>query len=172
MDAMELLKYVLPSLVVFLTVYYIIHSFFEDQEKKRKMKASLKNRRLITPLRLQAYERVILFLERISPESLIVRISETGMSSKQLHSEMLTSIRAEFDHNLSQQLYLSNEAWEIVKSARSNTVKIINMAADKVDGNTPYMQLSTRILESVVEAGKAPTTVAIEFLKNEVQKIF
>jgi hypothetical protein len=168
----EVLKYVIPSLVVFLTVFYILHSYFEDQEKKRQLKTALKNRKLITPLRLQAYERVILFLERISPESLIIRISETNMNSKQLQTEMLSSIRAEFDHNLSQQLYLSNEAWEMIKNARANTIKIINMAADKVAGDAPYMQLSTKILEAIIEAEKSPSSVAIEFLKKEVQKLF
>jgi hypothetical protein len=169
---LEILKYVIPSLVVFLTVYYIIHSYFEDMEKKRQQKAALKNRKLITPLRLQAYERVILFLERISPESLIMRISQTGMTNKQFQTEMLISIRAEFEHNLSQQLYLSNEAWEMVKGARANTVKIINLAADKVSGDGPYHQLSTLMLEIVMETEKTPSTMAIDFLKKEVQKLF
>ena len=169
---LEILKYVVPSLVVFLTVFYVLHSYFEDQERKRKFKTTFKNRKLITPLRLQAYERVILFLERISPESLIMRISQTGMSSKQLQSEMLTSVRAEFDHNLSQQLYLSNEAWEMVKNARSNTLKLINTASDKVPDDAPYMQLTTTILEMVFDMEKTPSSAAIDFLKEEVQKLF
>jgi hypothetical protein len=169
---LEILKYTIPSLVVFLTVYYIMHSYFEDQENKRRQKAILKNRKLITPLRLQAYERIILFLERISAESMIVRISQPGMTSKQLHSEMLSAVRAEFEHNLSQQLYLTNEAWEMVKSARSNTVKIINLAAEKVMGDMPYTQLSTEILEMVMEAEMTPSSQAIEYLKKEVQTIF
>lgn len=169
---LEILKYIIPSLVVFLTVFYILHSYFEDLEKKRQYETSLKNRKLITPLRLQAYERVILFLERISPESLIMRISEAGMTGKQLQSGMLSTIRAEFEHNLSQQLYLSNEAWEMVKSARANTMKIINLAADKVPANAPYMQLSTVILEMIMEAEKTPSSIAIDFLKKEVQKLF
>jgi hypothetical protein len=153
-------------------VFYIIHSYFEDQEKKREMKASLKNRKLITPIRLQAYERVILFLERISPESMIMRISQTGMTSKELQAGMLASVRAEFEHNLSQQLYLSNEAWEMVKNARSNTVKIINLSADKVAGDSPYTKLSTALLEMVMEAETTPSGVAIDFLKKEVRKLF
>jgi hypothetical protein len=169
---LEILKYTVPSLVVFLTVFYVLHSYFEDQEKKRQFKTALKNRKLITPLRLQAYERVILFLERISPESLIMRISQTGMTSKQLQSEILTSVRAEFEHNLSQQLYLSNEAWEMVKSARSNTIKLVNMASDKVSGDSPYIQLSTTMLEMVMEMEKTPSSAAIDFLKKEVQKLF
>lgn len=169
---LEVLKYVLPSVVVFLTVFYIVHSYFEDQEQKRQVRTALKNRKLITPIRLQAYERVILFLERISPESLIIRISQPGMTSQQLQSEMLTSIRAEFEHNLSQQLYLSNEAWAMVKNARSNTVKLINLSADKIPGDRPYSQLSTAILERIMEEEQTPSSIAIDFLKKEVQKLF
>ncbi|MDP4210661.1 MAG: hypothetical protein Q8928_17775 [Bacteroidota bacterium] len=168
----EILKYTVPSLVVFLTVFYIIRSFFEDQEKKRLQKSALKNRKLITPLRLQAYERIILFLERISIESLIIRTSQPGMTARMLQSEILSSVRAEFDHNLSQQLYLSNEAWEMVKNARANTMKITNLAADKIPADAPYSQLSTKLLEMIMEMEKTPTGVAIEFLKNEVRKLF
>lgn len=168
----EVLKYILPSVIVFLTAFYILHSYFEDQEKKRQIKTSLKNRKLITPIRLQAYERVILFLERISPESLLMRISHPGMTCQELHSEMLSSIRAEFEHNLSQQLYLSDEAWAMVKNARANTVKLINLSAEKVQGDRPYSVLSTEILERIMEAEQTPSSVAIDFLKKEVQKLF
>jgi hypothetical protein len=121
---------------------------------------------------LQAYERVILFLERITPESLIMRVSQSNMNSKQLQVEMLASVRAEFDHNLSQQLYLSNEAWEMVKNARSNTLKLINTASDQVPSEAPYMQLSTVILEMMMDMEKNPSSEAINFLKEEVQKLF
>jgi hypothetical protein len=169
---LEILKYTIPSLVVFLVVFYILYSYFEDKEKKRQFKTALKNRKLITPLRLQAYERVVLFLERITPESLIMRIGQAGMTSKQLQSEIHTSIRAEFDHNLSQQLYLSNEGWEMVKNARSNTIKLVNMASDRVPGDSPYIQMSTVLLEMVMDMQKSPSNEAIDFLKKEVQRLF
>jgi hypothetical protein len=169
---LEILKYTIPALVVFITVFSIVHSYFHDQEKKRQYKAMLKNKELITPVRLQAYERILLFLERISPDSLIMRISEPGMSCKQLHTELLSSIRAEFEHNISQQLYVSAEAWEFVKNARANTIKMINLAAEKIPSNAPYMQLSASILELSVQEEKTPTGLAIEYIKKEVQKLF
>jgi hypothetical protein len=169
---LEILKYTIPSLVLFLTVFYILHSYFEDQERKRQSKSAFKNRELITPLRLQAYERIVLFLERISVESLILRISEVGMTSKQLHSDLLATIRAEYEHNLSQQLYISDKAWETIKSARSNTIKIITLCAEKTPGDAPYTQLSTKILEMIMEMDETPTSTAINFLKKEVQLLF
>jgi hypothetical protein len=89
-----------------------------------------------------------------------------------LQSDMLATVRAEFEHNLSQQLYLSNDGWEMVKNARANTIKIINLAADKIPANAPYMVLSTKILEMIIETEKTPSSVAIDFLKKEVQKLF
>lgn len=172
MVILEILKYTIPSLVLFLTVYYILHSYFYDQDKKRQYKAILKNKELILPVRLQAYERIIMFLERISPDSLIMRISEPGMTSQQLQTAMLTTIRAEFEHNLSQQLYLSPDAWTYVKNARANTIKMINMAAEKIPGNAPYVKLSAAVLDLSVQEEKTPTGMAIEFLKKEVQKLF
>lgn len=168
----EVLKYTLPSLIVFLTAFYFLRSYFYDQEKKRQYKMMLKNKELITPLRLQAYERVILFLERISPDSLIIRVSQGSMNARQLQNEMLASIRAEYEHNLSQQLYLSSEAWEYVKAARANTIKLINTAAEKIAADAPYLQLSAAILDLSVQTEKTPTVIAIEFIKKEVQKLW
>lgn len=172
MVILEILKYTIPSLVLFLTVYYILHSYFYDQDKKRQYKSILKNKELIIPVRLQAYERIILFLERISPDSLIMRVSEPGMTCQQLQTEMIASIRAEFEHNLSQQLYLSPDAWVYVKNARANTLKMIHLAAEKIPGNAPYMQLSAALLDLSVQEEKTPSGLAIEFLKKEVQKLF
>jgi hypothetical protein len=172
MVILEILKYTIPSLILFLTVYYILHSYFYDQDKKRQYKGMLKNKELIIPVRLQAYERIILFLERISPDSLIMRISQPGMTSQQLQTDLLATIRAEFEHNLSQQLYVSTDAWNYVKNARANTIKLINIAAEKIPGNAPYVKLSASILDLSVQEEKTPSGVAIEFIKKEVQKLF
>jgi hypothetical protein len=169
---LEILKYTLPSFVVFITAYFILHAYFADQEKKRQFKTALKNKELITPIRFQAYERIILFLERISPDSLIMRVSQPGMSSRQLQAEMHASIRAEYEHNLSQQLYISPKAWDQVKNARSGMIKMINTAIEKVGPDTAYIYLSKELLDMSVQEEENPVTQAILFLKIEVQKLF
>jgi hypothetical protein len=169
---LEILKYTIPSFIVFLTVYFILHSYFNDQEKKRQFKSALKNKELITPIRFQAYERVILLLERISPDSLIMRVSQPGMTSRQLQSEMHASIRAEYEHNLSQQLYISPKAWETVKDARAGMIKMINTAAEKVAPDSAYIYLSKELLDMSVQEEAAPVPTALAFIKAEVQKLF
>jgi hypothetical protein len=138
---------------------------------RRRQEIILQNNRTVTPIKLQAYERVILFLERISLESLLVRVSTPEMSSAQLHSALLTTIRSEFEHNLSQQIYMTQQAWEVVKNARSNMIKIINSEAEKMTADSTGMSLSKNLLETVMDLEKEPTRVAIEFVKAEVARL-
>lgn len=133
--------------------------------------AYLKNLDIITPLRLQAYERFVLLLERISPENLVIRVNKTGMSSGELHSELLRAIRSEFDHNLSQQIYISHKAWEMIKNARSNMVHLINSTAEKVKPELPAINLSTSLLEATMRSEKLPTADALIYLKEELNRV-
>jgi hypothetical protein len=169
---LEILKYLLPSLVVFATTVYLVNRYFDGEEKKRKHQAILNNQQIITPLRLQAYERAILFLERISPESLIMRVNRPGLNVQQLQTEMLTGIRSEYEHNISQQVYISHGAWEMLKIARGRTIQLINSKAGKLHTSSPAIELSKAILESLVDEEKAPTADAIAFLKKEISQLF
>ena len=169
---LEIIKYTLPSLVVFLTVYYFLKKYFENEERKRKQQMLIKNQDVITPLRLQAYERIILYLERISPENLLIRINKPGYKSKDLQSALLNAIRTEWEHNLSQQLYVTHNAWEVVKNTKANIIKHINIISEKVDGESASMNLSKAILESLMDLEKTPAGDAINFIKEEMNKLF
>ncbi len=163
----NILLVTIPALIVFLTAFFILRGMIRSDQERRKQEILLQNNRTITPLRLQAYERFVLFLERISLESLIIRVHTQGMSAAQLHSALLSNIRGEFEHNLSQQIYVSPQAWEVVKNARSNIVKLINTEFEKLPENTTGLEFSRRLLEKVMELDKEPTKAAIEFVKNE-----
>ena len=172
MDILEILKYVIPAAIVFFTVWVIVGKYFASMEKIRKVDQMVENRRIILPLRLQAYERVILFLERISPESLVMRVTQPGLTARQFQTELISSIRAEFEHNISQQIYISAAGWEMVKNARGLSIQLINTAGDKVNPDAPAVNLSSKILDMIMAADKIPTGDAIEFLKKEVQALF
>jgi len=169
---LEILKYILPSLIVFLTTWYLASRYFRSKDKKRSLKLSLNNQKLITPLRLQAYERIILYLERINPENLLMRMSKQGQTCQQLQNELLFTIRAEFEHNLSQQIYISNKAWEMLKNAKNSTLQLINETAEKTDKNLPSFNLSKAILENIMAKEKNPASEAILFIKNEINRYF
>ena len=169
---LEILKYLLPALVVFATTFYMVKKYFDGEEKKRQHQIFLNNQNMITPLRLQAYERAILFLERISPENLIMRVNKSGYTCQQLQSELMQTIRSEFEHNLSQQIYISHGAWEMLKIARGRTIQIINSLSEKIPKDSPSINLSKAILEAMVDQEKTPTSDAIAFIKKEINQLF
>ena len=182
----ELLKYTLPAVVVLVTAYLLMKKFVEYNTKhlvvlqqnyeleKQKLNVESKRKReeAAIPLRLQAYERMVLFLERINPPNLIVRELQSGMNAQTFHVRLIESIRDEFEHNLSQQIYLSDESWVMVKAAKEAVVSLINKAASEVDKNAPAVQLGEKILSYTFEKGKDPIEKALSVLKQDVRKQF
>lgn len=169
---LEILKYTLPAIIVFLTAFLLIGKFIDNEQKKMRIELRANNRKQITPIRLQAYERIVLFLERIAPNALIMRSQQPGMTAKKLQTDLLSLIRAEFEHNLSQQIYMSAQTWNVIKNTKENTVKLINTAADKVDPKAPSIELSKKILETLMDMEIAPNQIAIDFVKKEVGMFF
>ena len=167
----DILKMTIPALIVFFTAWIILRNMIKNDQDKRRQELILQNSRTVTPIKLQAYERIVLFLERISLESLLVRVSSPDMTAPQLHTVMLNTIRSEFEHNLSQQIYMSPQAWEVVRNARSNMIKIINSEVEKLPADSSGMALSKRLLERIMELEKEPTRVAIDYIKNEIARV-
>ena len=163
---------VIPAAAVFAVSYYLIKRFLEGEGKRRNVELKMSNQQLITPIRLQAYERIILFLERVSPNSLVMRVHMNGMSAHLLHTELLKTIRTEFDHNLSQQIYVSAKAWELVKTAKDETTKLVNIAASKVPPAATGMELSQAIIQIASQLNKLPTQMAVEAIKKEINQLF
>lgn len=166
----DILKITLPAIIVFITAWVLLGKLMKNEQEKRKQELILQNKRLVTPIILQAYERIVLFLERISLETLLVRVSSGSMSAAELHSALILSIRNEYEHNLSQQIYMSVQAWEVVKNARSNMIRIINSEAERMNEKSSAMDLGKALLEKIIEIEKEPTKAAIEFIKAEVGK--
>ena len=167
----EILKITIPALLVFLTTWIVMRIMIKNDQEKRRQEMVLQAGKSVTPIKLQAYERIVLFLERISLESMLVRISSPTMNAQQLHTALLAAIRSEFEHNLSQQIYMSPQAWEVVRNARSNMIKIINSKYEKLPENATGMLFSKELLESVMELEKEPTRAAIDYLKGEIGRL-
>jgi len=168
----EILKYILPSVVVLLAVWYLSKAFL-DQELK-KMERLQKNDLLkaALPLRMQAYERLVLLLERMQPAGLLIRVNGPGMNAGSFHAALIQAIREEFEHNLSQQLYVSVEVWELVKAAREEAIRLINSAASKIPQDASTTELAQQILIQDMEQSQAVTDKAIAFLKREAHDRF
>ncbi|MBN2214621.1 MAG: hypothetical protein JW723_10280 [Bacteroidales bacterium] len=167
----EILKILLPCLVFFLMILFLVNKYFKEENRKRHHQIKTKNQEIVTPLKLQAYERIILFLERISPDNLIVRVDKPGYTCKQLHAELINTIKAEFEHNLTQQLYISVGVWEEVKNARAHLVYLINSAFEKTKPDQPSMHLSRQIFDMMVKEQRLYTTEAIKQIKEEMSSL-
>lgn len=163
----DLIKIIIPSLLVFLAGYLALRTLIKSETNRQKNELLFTNQKITLPLRLQAYERLILFMERISPESLLVRVSPQVSSASELHSALLDQIRSEWEHNLSQQLYIGNEAWNLIKNSKENIIKLINICADKVSPNDTALALSQQILEAYSSLEVDPSNLAIDYLKKE-----
>ncbi|GAB4139462.1 MAG: hypothetical protein Fur0041_14610 [Bacteroidia bacterium] len=168
----DILKVVLPSLIVFATCYFTVKHFLDTESKKRLAEIRLANQNVVTPMRLQAYERIAIFLERINPHTLVTRTHKSGMSARLLQSELTKMIRTEFEHNLSQQIYMSNHSWEMVKTAKEEITKLVNVAASKLPDTATGVELSQMILQISQQIEKMPTQVALEYIKKEVGQVF
>ena len=169
---LEILKYTIPSIVIFVGMYFILNSFLDSEERKRQLKHRTDNSKLITPVKLQAFERMILFLERINLSNLVMRTYANGMTAKALQSKMHASIREEYEHNIALQLYIPNNTWKMIRSSKEETIKVINNCADQLNDDASGLELSQFILELVGKVETTPTEIAIDALKNEVVKAF
>lgn len=167
----EILKFILPAIIVFLTTYYLVKMFIDKEGKKKEVDLKLANQALLTPIRLQAYERIVLFLERINPSSMVMRANK-NMSNSALQGELLKTIRSEFEHNLSQQIYMSSKAWENVIQAKEETIKLINVAAMKVNPEGPGMELAQTIINVSSALTHLPSKATIDFIKKEIGREF
>ena len=168
----ELLKYTVPSLVVLATAYYLLKIFLDKETEKIQMQMRLDIQKISLPVRMQAYERLVLLLERIEPAGLLVRTNAPGMNASQLHSALIQNIRSEFEHNLSQQLYVSTKAWEMVRNAREETIKRINTAATKLIPEATSTDLASLILINDMDAEQSAVKGALDLLKSEARLNF
>jgi hypothetical protein len=167
----ELLKILLPSVVVFLTAYYLIRLYTVNDLKKKELEARAITQKDILFLRLQAYERLILLMERITPASLIQRVDSSGLTAGEYHFHLITTIKAEFEHNLAQQLYVSVQVWNAALEAKEQILLIINLARQELKDDENVTIFSKLLLDTYLTTGQ-PAHKAIAALKEEAKNLF
>jgi hypothetical protein len=169
-ELLEIAKYILPSLVVLAAAYLMLNKLINAQSFQKQMEARYQIQRDALPIKLQAYERIIIFLERIAPSALILRVYKSGMSAKYLQSELINTIKMEFEHNLSQQIYMSNTAWEVTRNAKEEMIKFILTTGNRLDESAGGMELTKLLMDISTNVAKLPTQIAEEVIKEEVRR--
>lgn len=169
---LEILKFTIPSAIMLAAVYIIMNHFLKQEKSRMDHEMSGLKGKEVLALRLQAYERIILVLERMSPNQLLIRLNLSGLNVMQMQALMIQNIRDEFDHNLSQQLYVSSKAWELVRNAKEETIRIINTAGSQLNPDADPNELTGKILELYWSQKEDPMTRALEFIKQEARSLF
>jgi len=172
-QALEILKYILPSLIVFATAYYILSSFMRNQLLQKKIEYQSKAIKETLPLRLQAYERLSLLIERLSPTSMIPRVKVAQMSAKELQVALLNNIRQEYEYNLTQQIYVSSQLWTLVTNLKEQTANMIASISTNMPEDATSTELAREIFQTMLNTeGGFPTSKILEVLKEEVKELY
>lgn len=171
-EFIKLLALLIPVIILVIAGWIFINYYLKTEKEKLIVRIGLKNKELITPVRLQAYERMVLLLERMEPSKIVLRNVTLGQNASQLQQNLINNIKDEFDHNLSQQLYISSEAWELIKNAHESIIASINEAAGKVTADAPSTDLAQQIFETEAGSAASEKDKALEFLKNEARMLF
>lgn len=168
----DVLTHILPLLILVGGILLVLKKFFDNEQNRRTSELKKSNHETSLPLRLQSYERLILLLERLNPENLLFRVYKPGMSAKLLHSELTRSVREEYEHNLTQQMYVSSMAWEMIKKSKDELLKTIHLSASKMTDQSLGIDLSKEIIKTYTQAEKQPIALTLEFVKREVRDLF
>ncbi len=166
----DLLLYAVPALITGLIAYYFFkeHTKNEDGRRRFLLKKDLQVNAM--PLRLQAYERMAIFLERITPSKLLIRVVPNSSNKEDYESLLIANIEQEFEHNLSQQIYISNECWNVITAAKNATIQLIRKAGmlEKTDTANKLREV---VLTEMMEK-RAPSDVALSYIKQEVSEMW
>lgn len=167
---LELLFYTLPALITGFVAYYFFSMHTKNEEGRRRYLIHKEAQKNAMPLRLQAYERLVLFLERINPAKLLIRIAPQSSNKRDYEDYLISQIEQEYEHNLTQQIYISAESWDIITTAKNATIQMIRKSnmSDKVETANKLREV---ILTDLFDK-QSPSSIAVAYLKNEVAEMW
>jgi hypothetical protein len=171
-NILEILKYILPSIVVLIAAYLIIDKFLTKEIERKRLAIFGENTKTTIPMRLQAYERLTLFLERMNVQELLTKFYAGDAPARDLQLAVLQNIRAEFEYNLSQQIYVSKEVWQAVVTAKEQEVAMLNAIAAQLPQDATAKQLITRVNDvQLNQDSETPRQIALGFVNNEAKHV-
>lgn len=169
---LQLALIIIPAGAVFATVYLFLKKQSEKEIRHLQIELKKERQNFFLPSRVESYQRAVLLMERIHPNSLVMRIHNPGLPAKAMQAELLKAIREEYDHNVAQQIFISLPAWNMVKNSKEETIKIINLAGSQMSNIATSTDLAGKIFEIVAEVGQLPSEITVEYLKKELQELF
>jgi hypothetical protein len=168
----DLLKIVLPAGLVIYGMYLTIMSFLKKERDKMLVELKTQNTQTILPIRLQAGERICLLLERVTPNNLIRRVNSPEFTAQDLYHKLIYEIREEFNHNLSQQVYFTDETWESVRRAVESVITMVNTAMQDMPDEARGLDLAKRIFQISLDQKSDTIQKALRNVKDEIRIFF
>ncbi len=172
-----ILAIILTIVVLIFGFWLIQYSQFRNEEKKRQWELKRESQKAVSPIRLRAYERLTLLLERTKPEHMLMELRAKEpealltWSIPQVQQYLLQTIRAEFDHNQSQQVYVSDEVWDLIINARDQMAAFVIAISAQLPKEATAQTYATTLLTAYSSNGMTPTDKALEYLKNEAKEL-
>ena len=163
----EVLKIILPALIVLATTYVLLKNYLDKQYDLKTIEYKESQQRITLPMKLQAYERLSLFTERINLPSLVFRLRAEGSTVTAFRVALMMAVQQEYEHNITQQIYVSRNLWEILRLAKDNVVNIVDEVAETLDPNADADELGARLLQFADQQSVTMQTKALEAIKKE-----
>lgn len=158
--------------IALMAVYYILKKDIQQFFDLKNIEINKESRVHLLPLRLQAHERLIIFIDRINPANLLVRLHQKGIDIGTLQAGILNEVRTEYQHNITQQLYVGSITWHVVRKLKDDTIAMINNAVQGLPADTNGIELSKAILQHMASIDENPYDLTIELIKKDIQKLF
>lgn len=169
---LEILKITLPALVVGVTVYFVVREMMRRQIQMQHQHLQSQRQSGTMPLRMQAYERLSLFIERLSLPGLLMRTHNDEMSATTLRLTMLLNVQQEFEHNISQQVYVSDQLWRVIEATRDDLIEFITVVSEKVPKDAPSRQLRDALIGYQQQREQDPIAIAQMAIRKEAASLF
>lgn len=164
---LESIAYLLPALVTGWIAYYMFNQFLQQNDSGRKIDLIAQKKKNSLQIKLQAYERMLLFCERINPVKMLVRVKPISENTEGYVQLLIANIEQEFEHNLVQQIYISDDTWTAIIATKTAIINKLKQTAEDSNGAN---DLRENIL---IDYSKTlpPTETAVAFIKSEVKKM-
>ena len=167
----DIIKYTLPSLIVFATSYFVLKQYITSQYNMKAMEMKTKYRKDAIPLKLAAYERLLLLCDRLDLPNLILRLKTKAMNAVELKNAMIISLQQEYEHNMAQQLYTSQQLWDIITLSKNDLMAIVNSASQDYNTTHSADDLANAIMHKYASLQKKPLDYSIAAIKEEAKII-
>jgi hypothetical protein len=169
---LDILKYTVAGIGIVYIAFYLFKPYLDKSNNLQllDLKKAINSQTL--PLRLQAYERLVLFTDRINPSNLLIRLHGTGYTAAELHSLIIAEIRNEYQYNITQQIYVSDRAWAVTKRVKEDTISVVNNGFKALPETATGLDLGKIILNHLSRLEENPYDIATNLIRKDLEDLF